>query len=88
VTTTDIALELEKLRGAMEKGFAQVDTRFAEMNGTIARVAEREQGTSADVAALTVRVTALEKRIYAVGGGAAGIGALIPYVAQLLGGGQ
>ena len=85
MTTTDIALELEKLRGSMEKGFTQVEVRFAEMSGKFDRLSERGDRTVADVAALEVRMTTVERRIWMASGIAAFIGAGIPFLLQVTG---
>lgn len=85
MTPPDIALELEKLRSTMAQGFAQVDTKFAEVNGKLNMLVERTERTDAEVAALEVRTAALEKRVWSTAGLAAAVGVATPYVAQMLG---
>lgn len=73
-----VALELERLRGA-------VNTGFAEVNGKLDGLGRRTADTEDDVEKLEVRVSALEKRVWMAagvaavlsGGGAAGVLALI-----------
>jgi hypothetical protein len=81
---TDIALELERLRGTMVQGFAQVDTKFAEVNGKLSLVVERTERTDAEVTALELRISALEKKIWLACGAAGLLGMLAPYAAQVL----
>jgi hypothetical protein len=81
---TDIALELERLRGTMSQGFAQMDTKFAEVNGKLNMLGERTERTDAEVTALDVRVSSLEKRVWMSAGAAAFIGMAAPYVAAAL----
>lgn len=84
MTTTDIVLELERLRSAMELGFAKVETRFAEVDGKLTRLCERAEETDADLTAMEVRLSALEKRVYVASGAAALLGMGIPFLVQLL----
>ncbi|MFD9398330.1 hypothetical protein ACFWA4_05855 [Streptomyces sp. NPDC060011] len=81
---TDIALELERLRGTVAQGFAQVDTKFAEMAGGMALVVERTGRMDAEVTALEVRVRALEKRVWTASGGATLIGMAATFIFQVL----
>lgn len=74
----EVALELERLRGAMNTGFAQV-------NGKLDGLGRRTTDTESDVEKLEARVSALEKRVWMAagvaavlsGGGAAGVLALV-----------
>lgn len=69
-----VALELERLRGAVAVGFAEV-------NGKLDGLGRRTTDTEDDVKELETRVSALEKRVWMAagvaavlsGGGAAGI---------------
>jgi hypothetical protein len=73
-----LLVELERLRGA-------VSTGFAEVNGRLDGMAQRTTGTEEDVKELQSRVSALEKRVWMAagvaavlsGGGAAGILAVL-----------
>lgn len=85
MTTENIALELEKLRGTMEKGFAHVDTKFARVEGQLSQLVDRGNRTEADVAALEVRLAALEKRVWLASGGATLLGMGVPFLVQVLG---
>lgn len=76
----DLATELAiaKLQGSM-------DTNFAEIKGQLNLLVSADERMTADVAALEVRVTALEKRVWMASGGAALIGVLVPLFVHLLG---
>ncbi|MFE6486990.1 hypothetical protein ACFVGN_29200 [Streptomyces sp. NPDC057757] len=69
----------------MVQGFAQVDTKFAEVNGNLNMVVERTGRTDAEVTALELRVGALEKRVWTASGVAALVGMAVPFVVQVLG---
>lgn len=75
----DIALELEKLRTEVAKGFATVQ-------GQLNVLTERTERTDGDNKALELRVSALEKRVWGAAGGAALVGMLVPYLVQVSGG--
>ncbi|MGA5435489.1 hypothetical protein ACPCIZ_12945 [Streptomyces cellulosae] len=80
MTTPDnVALELEKLRRVMEVG-------FTDLNGKIDRLTERGERTVADVAALEVRMTAVERRVWGASGAAALAGMAVPTLLQFFGG--
>jgi hypothetical protein len=81
----DVALELERLRGAMINGFTQIDVKFAEVNGKIDRLCERGERTDQDVADLQTRIAATEKRVWLLSGAAAVIGIVTPYIVQAIG---
>jgi hypothetical protein len=53
-SSVNVALELERLRGA-------VDTGFATLNGRLDVTLQRTDQAEKDIAALEVRVTALER---------------------------
>lgn len=56
-----VLLELERLRGV-------VSTGFAEVNGRLDGMAQRTTATELDVEKLTARVSALERRVWMVSG--------------------
>lgn len=74
-----VELAITKLQAEMEKQFATVNGKLDMLNSDGLR-------NTADIAALEVRVTALEKRVWMASGGAALVGTAIPIIVQLLGG--
>lgn len=77
--TSDLVVELAiaRLSGEMSKQFAMV-------NGKLDLLTSEGVRNSADIAALQVRVSTLEKRVYVCGGAAAVVGAVGAYLAQLI----
>ncbi len=71
-------LALERLRGSMEKNFAQVQ-------GKLDMLMAADERMNADVASLEVRVSALEKRVWLASGAAGLVGLAMPFVVQALG---
>jgi hypothetical protein len=59
-----VLLEIERLRGAVETGFARIDGR---LDGTVQRATDTEK----DVEKLDKRVTAVERRVWMAAGAAA-----------------
>lgn len=77
----DLALEL-----AITKLQAEMEKQFATVNGKLDLLTSDGARNAADIAALEVRVSALEKRVWMASGGAALVGTAIPILVQLLGG--
>lgn len=77
--TKDLVTELaiSRLQGSMERNFAQVQ-------GKLDMLVAADERMNADVAALEVRVSALERRVYVASGAAALLGMAVPVVTQLL----
>lgn len=63
-----VALELERLRGA-------VDTGFATLNGRLDGVLQRTDGAEGDIKDLESRVSSLERKVWMAAGVAAVAGA-------------
>lgn len=78
----DLALEL-----AIARLQGTVDTQFAEVKGQLRLLVTADERMTADVAALEVRVTALEKRVWMASGVATLVGMGVPFLVQLLNGG-
>lgn len=64
--TGSVLLELERLRGA-------VTTGFAELNGRLDTTLQRTSATESDIEKLEARVSVLEKKVWS----AAGVAALL-----------
>ncbi|NGO71347.1 hypothetical protein [Streptomyces boncukensis] len=73
----DVALELEKLRGTVEAGFARLD-------GRLDLALQRTEQTEGELARLGERVAALEQRVWAASGVATALGAAIGYALQII----
>ncbi|CAL9379992.1 hypothetical protein [Streptomyces sp. enrichment culture] len=85
-TTGDMAAELLKVSGAIER-------LSVEVNGKLDRICDRLDRSDKDVAEANRRVTeleqrtsALEKRVYTASGAAALIGTAVPYLVQAMSG--
>lgn len=77
--TGTIALELERLRGVMATG-------IAEIKGELKAALQRTDTAEEDIRSLEARVSALERRVWAASGAAAAAGGLAGWIAQALGG--
>lgn len=74
-----VALELERLRGAVNEGFATINGR---LDGSLQRTMQAET----EIEKLESRVTALERRIWAAAGAAAVLsGGGVAGILQILG---
>lgn len=70
---------LEDVRLAVEVGLAKIDGRLTSIEKHLER-------TDSDVAALQVRVSHLERRVWTASGAAALVGAALPYLTSAIGG--
>lgn len=71
-----VELAIAKLQGEMEKSFATV-------NGKLDLLTSDSVRNSADISALEVRVSALEKRVWLASGAAGLVGFVTPWIVQL-----
>lgn len=74
-----VAVELERLRGV-------VSTGFAEIRGELRAALQRTDTAEEDIRRLEARVTALERRVWTASGAAAAIGGAAGWLGQALGG--
>ncbi|MFI9465766.1 hypothetical protein [Streptomyces xiamenensis] len=74
-----VALELERLRGVMATG-------IAEIKGELKAALQRTDTAEEDIRQLETRVGALERRVWTASGAAAAVGGAAGYLAQALGG--
>jgi hypothetical protein len=73
-----IAIELERLRGA-------INTNFAEMKGQLEGTLHRTGAVEAKTERLETRLALLERRVWTASGAAAAIGGAAGWLAQSLG---
>jgi len=78
--SADLAMEL-----AIARLQGSVDTNFAEIKGQLRLLVTADERMTADVAALEVRVSQLERRVWAASGVAALLGMSVPFLVQLMG---
>lgn len=86
VETGQIAVELEKMRGAVDTGLARVDGKLGVLVERGQHTDQRLSAAEAAAAALAARVTALERRVWTASGAAAALGAAGGFLATMLGG--
>ncbi|MGW6695561.1 hypothetical protein ACWF62_17475 [Rhodococcus sp. NPDC054953] len=74
-----VALELERLRGVMATG-------IAEIKGELKAALQRTDTAEEDIRQLETRVSALERRVWTASGAAAAVGGAAGWLAQAMGG--
>ncbi|MGW7296074.1 hypothetical protein ACWGIB_27275 [Streptomyces xiamenensis] len=74
-----VALELERLRGVMATG-------IAEIKGELKAALQRTDTAEEDIRQLESRVAALERRVWTASGAAAAVGGAAGWLAQAMGG--
>ncbi|MFF2522419.1 hypothetical protein [Streptomyces liangshanensis] len=86
VETGAIAVELEKMRGAVDTGLARVDGKLGVLVERGQHTEQRLSSAEAAASALATRVAALERRVWTASGIAAALGATGGILATVLGG--
>lgn len=77
--SASVALELERLRGVVATG-------FAEIRGELRASLQRTDTAEEDIRQLETRVSALERRVWTASGAAAAVGGAAGWLAQAMGG--
>ncbi|WP_405676932.1 hypothetical protein OG292_19955 [Streptomyces sp. NBC_01511] len=85
VESGQIAVELEKMRGAVDTGLARVDGKLGVLVERGQHTEQRLSAAEAAAATLATRVTALERRMWTASGIAAALGAGGGILAAVLG---
>ncbi|MFC9247739.1 hypothetical protein ACFT7S_28135 [Streptomyces sp. NPDC057136] len=81
-----MAVELERMRGTFDKGLTQLDGKLDVLVERNMHTGERLLAAETAAAALAIRVTALERRVWTASGVAAALGAGGGILATMLSG--